>query len=101
MCTRTVCPTVSNVFMNIEFEIPMPESTKGYGFGASHKTYQLIPQVNCLLVKCCDNLYWNQVWIMVTLPPGPPTEILVSGEDLDFTPPEYDGGGRVIEYQAH
>ena len=37
---------------------------------------------------------------MVTLPPGPPTEISVSGDDLDFTPPEYDGGGRVTEYQV-
>jgi len=68
-----------------ELEIPMPEATKGYGFGASHKTYQLIPQV----------------WIMVTLTPGPPTEISVSRDDLDFIPPEYDGGGRVTEYQVH
>jgi len=38
---------------------------------------------------------------MVTLPPGPPTEISVSRDDLDFKPPEYDGGGRVTEYQVH
>ena len=38
---------------------------------------------------------------MTTLPPGPPCEISLNGTHLDFIPPEYDGGGRIIEYQVN
>jgi hypothetical protein len=32
----------------VELEVPLPETTKGEGFGASNKSYMLIPQVSTL-----------------------------------------------------
>ena len=37
---------------------------------------------------------------MTILVPGPPTDITTDGADLDFTPPNYDGGGRICGYEV-
>ena len=37
---------------------------------------------------------------MKILVPGPPTGITTDGADLDFTPPNYDGGGRICGYEV-
>jgi len=62
----------------------MPEATKSEGFGGSHKTFMVVPQV----------------YEMKILVPGPPTGITTDGADLDFTPPNYDGGGRICGYEV-
>ena len=68
-----------------ELELTNPETLKNEGFGASHKTYQIIPQVYELTVKV----------------PSAPQDLIITNGALSFSKPRYSGGGNIQYYEVH
>ena len=90
------------IFCVVELELKQPETLKNEAFGASHRTYQLIPQVLIyqLAIFILPKRWSFQVYELVVKVPTPPLSLTVMAGVLSFSSPEFVGGSNIKNYQV-
>ena len=68
-----------------ELELVQPEQLKSEAFGASNKTFQVLPQVQEL----------------AAVQPTQPKNLDIIDKNITFDPPDHNGGTRIQKYEVH
>ena len=89
-------------YICLELELTHPETLKNEAFGASHRTFQVIPQVDDF-IKLSYSLYSivsQQVYEMRVMPASAPQNLSVESGVIAFTRPRMLGGSNIKHYEV-
>ena len=87
--------------MFLELELINPETLKNEGFGASHRTYQIIPQVQIIPILLIFLGSILQVYELTMMPPSAPLDLMVVSSEVSFSCPLNNGGGNIQNYEVN